>query len=201
MRRNILLLFIIILILGSLLIWFFWSELETIRPDTKANFDAESFTFIYGESPFVIPESHNVFVDASEPLVDAIRNRLAVHLSNNQTFGLIDERYTFSDLLDHAQIVVILTDGRYLWTPVYSQANFIMKVGYSSNGDLSWISRSEVGMDDLTQSTVWVRGDIYLEDTTYGLMSRSTYLDHLGDEISLHLIETLQNILFKATLE
>lgn len=201
MKRLIFASLIIVLILISLLIWFFWSDLETLRPNTRANFDAESFTFIYGETPFLIPDQHRVFVDASQPLLEAIRSRLITHLQDEQTFGGVEQQDTFSVILNQAQIIVILTDGRYIWTPVYSQANFVMKVGYSSNGDLKWISRSVVNMDDLTQSTVWIRGDIYLEDSTYGLMSRSTYLNYLGDEISLNLIETLTNLLQKATQE
>jgi len=133
---------------------------------------------------------------------DQLSKAIAIRLEHQFLEGPIT-RVTRANIVQsdirQFQVVVSVADPAVIWSPFYAQTQLAVNFKFSSNGDFSWRDKDSIVFSSDQGQMVAVSGDLQLSDTTYGLISRPAYLNHLADEIASQIDEAIRKALASPT--
>ena len=133
-------------------------------------------------------------VEGQDQLSRAIATRLEHQFLEGRITQVTRANIVQSDIRQF-QVVVSMADPVVIWSLFYAQTRLAVDFKFSSNGDLSWRDKDSIAFSSDQGQVVAVSGDLQLSDTTYGLISRPAYLNHLADAIALQIDEAIRKAL------
>ncbi len=102
-----------------------------------------------------------------------------------------------SDPVDQAEfpyLFVEISRKGVIWTPVYGQAEFEIKIAYASNGDVSFRHNDPPAFHNEDQaSSIKHSGQYQFTDVSWGVMSLPGYYDYLSDQVATAILANLQD--------
>jgi len=94
-------------------------------------------------------------------------------------------------------LIVDLTANR-LWMPVYGRANVEAQVFYAHDGEAPWPLDEPLTVE--SSPAIKGSGSFTLVDSTWGLLSKPGYDEHLAQQLAERIVTTLQNDIFRLPL-
>ena len=132
-------------------------------------------------------------VTGSDPMSQAVADALADALAATEV-GQATAVANLDGVTGPALLVTLDKQER-LWTPVYGRANLTAVVYYAYDGQAPWPLDEAV---HLTESpAVKADGEFTISDTTWGLLSRPGYQDHLAAALAQAIAGGLQQDVFQ----
>ena len=135
----------------------------------------------------------NYAVNGEERLAAALETALSPELERQPNVG------TANLITDPTQdnpapfLLVDITTGR-TWTPLYARATITAQVYFAWDGDAPWPLQEPVIFE--TSPAIMADGEFSLVDTSWGIISKPAYTDHLADALAAEIAAALQNDVF-----
>lgn len=138
------------------------------------------------------PGSLRIHVAGGESLSAYLKTELAQQWAAKSGARDMEIVSSLSDQADGPALMVQPEESSVSWTPIFARASISIKIVYASDGDLSWRDDRSVVMSTRDgRPQIRVRGDLKLEDTTRGLVSRPAYQRHLAERIAMQVSDVL----------
>ncbi|MGD8804821.1 MAG: hypothetical protein PVH65_03180 [Chloroflexota bacterium] len=134
-------------------------------------------------------------VDGQDQLAEALAQALQVELERNTA---VDSVTIATDLPEPGAGPVLLVDltSDRLWTPPYGRATLAAQVFFAYNGDAPWPLDEPVVFR--VSPAVKADGEFTVEDTTWGLVSKPAYTEHLAQALAQDVAAALQGDAFRS---
>lgn len=192
----------ILLILAVVLSSFLYLNFKAAKSETRANFNAATYSY-YSTEGFQIdsPDRIYLYVEGDPSLSGVIRDNIRTEL---EMAGMdVEEAETFEEKYDFQALLVNVSEPEGLYTPVYASSNLEIMYFYTSTGKnthyFEKFKEEEKGSfvvnivnESFRGGEILVDGDLKLEDSTKGLVSRKAYRKHLAKEAAKNLVNQLQ---------
>jgi hypothetical protein len=91
-------------------------------------------------------------------------------------------------------LVVEVSADPYFWTPFYARGTATAVVYFGSEGDVAWQSGDPLVLE--TSPAIKSEGDFTLEDSSWGLISKPAYAQHVSDALAKSIAAGLQREVF-----
>jgi hypothetical protein len=91
-------------------------------------------------------------------------------------------------------LVVEVDVDSFFWTPFYARGMATAGVFFGSEGDVAWQSGDALVLE--TSPAIKAEGDFTLEDTSWGLVSKPAYVQHMSNALAKSIAEGLQKDVF-----
>jgi hypothetical protein len=91
-------------------------------------------------------------------------------------------------------ILLVNIEPERLWTPVYGQATVTAQIFYAYDGNAPWPLNEPVVFR--VSPAVKADGEFIVEDTTWGLLSKPAYSEHLAKALAKSVVSALQDNAF-----
>ena len=118
-----------------------------------------------------------LYVEGEDSVSQALPVLLVEQLEAT-TVGQVRVVGDLSGVTEPALLVQVDVQQR-LWTPVYGRAEVTAEVFFAYDGDLPWPRDEAVVLDE--SPAVLADGNFSVADTTWGLLSRPAYSEHLAE--------------------
>jgi hypothetical protein len=136
----------------------------------------------------------SLVVDGQDQLAEAVATALQAELEENTT---VDSVTITTDTPDSGASPVLLVDlaSDRLWTPVYGRATLTAQLFFAYDGDAPWPLDEPVVFR--VSPAVKADGQFTIEDTTWGLISKPAYSEHLAQALADAMATALQSNAFR----
>ncbi len=91
-------------------------------------------------------------------------------------------------------LMVKVAKPKLIWTPFFGTSQFTVKVGYASNGDLSFLEKSPVTYSNQNGSVLNMSAEYQVEDQTWGIISYPGYYQILSDWLARTIVNATVNL-------
>jgi hypothetical protein len=130
-------------------------------------------------------------VAGGDSLSAYLEKALVRHWSARSGSRDVEAVSSVSGLTEGPVLMVQPAERSVRWTPIFASGSVVFKTVYASDGDLSWRDDGTVVMSFSGEPQIRIRGDLTLEDTTRGLVSRPAYERHLAERMAIHVSDAL----------
>jgi hypothetical protein len=86
-------------------------------------------------------------------------------------------------------LMVKVAKPKLIWTPFFGTSQFTVKVGYASNGDLSFLKKTPVTYNNQNGSVLNMSAEYQVEDQTWGMISYPGYYQILSDWLARTIVD------------
>lgn len=98
--------------------------------------------------------------------------------------------------LDEAPLLVVQVTPERLWTPFYGRATVTAQIFFAYDGDAPWPLNEVVSFE--VSPAVKADGAFTLTDSSFGLISKPAYEQHLAQALAEDIVAALQNDAFRS---
>jgi hypothetical protein len=134
-------------------------------------------------------------VDGPDQLAQAVAAALQAELEQNTAVDSVTITTGAPEPSAEPLLLVDLTSDRF-WTPVYGRATLTAQIFFAYDGDAPWPLDEPVVFR--VSPAIKADGHFTVEDTTWGLISKPAYIDHLAQALADALAAALQDDAFQA---
>jgi hypothetical protein len=193
MKRSSLWLFTSIGLLALLALAFLFLDFHLARSNTQVESQVSTSRSNPPDSGG-LPENQElqIYVEGPAIMSAALRRELAIRLETSRYFSQVTILDAPQDIAGRPNLAVSIEDPQVLWTPFFARAEFNMRVGFASDGDISWRHEESPVLQFHGEPAVVLSGDFQIMDTTLGVISRPAYLEYLGEQAALRISESLE---------
>ncbi|HOG45461.1 MAG TPA: hypothetical protein PLJ35_03635 [Anaerolineae bacterium] len=176
------------LVLGGLwLLQFRMLRSHTVEEHTIATFSTGS-----NEASTRRGVGVDLVVAGQGALAQQLRRALVAQLEATPAFGQVTLLDSAPERAAGFGLIVELAEPQLLWTPVYARATSTAKVTFSMDGNLSWCDQAAVAMQP--GDGPWVRGEVRLTDTSWGLSTLPGYRRLLAESLAAGIVKGLTGV-------
>ncbi len=129
-------------------------------------------------------------VNGDERFVAELEKALKTEIEAQTAVGTATAVPGPPEIVDSPLLLVDLTSDR-LWTPFYGKATIMAQIFYAYDGQAPWPLEEPVAL--LDSPAVKADGTFTLEDTTWGILSKPAYIEHLAQSLAKEIATGLQN--------
>jgi hypothetical protein len=117
-------------------------------------------------------------------------------LAEFETLPALGSSKTIVDPQRAGSVPLLLVDlaADRLWTPFYGQATITAQIFFADDGDVPWPLDEPVVFRD--SPAIKADGQFVITDTTWGLISKPAYADHLAQALARAVAAALENDVF-----
>lgn len=188
----------LLIVAATLVVAFVW--LDFWAGNSQGRGDSQLSTFSsrpVGTEATFSREPLRLYVAGEDTLSSALEKRLATLLGSGSTFRSVKLEGLPPSTAGDPGLMVEVSQRETFWTPVRATERLVVKITYSSNGDLSWRDDAVVRMENGGEPLRRIRGELHLEDSTNGLISLKGYDSYLGryaaEQVSSVLSQAVEN--------
>lgn len=171
-------------------------DFRLLQSNLGVNSQTERYTLSVDEAnPLPMEQALDLYVQAPEPLEEALVEALTTELSSNPYVGTVTVREEPLQAAASTVLVVRVEEpATFLWSPVYARTKGTVQVVYASDGEVSWIDETPVVLEtsDPPQPLARLRGTMDLDGSSYGLVSRPGYYSYLAGELAGQISSLLE---------
>jgi hypothetical protein len=138
-------------------------------------------------------EKINLVLIGEGPLIAALQQALAVEMKDAEIADLELVQAIESKYQSPVLIVKVGKPGL-LWTPFFATSQFTIQAGYSSVGDIAFMGKTPVIMDNQDGPALNMWGEYKVSDRSWGLISRPGYHQILAEYLAKELVVTLEDL-------
>jgi hypothetical protein len=180
-----------ILILVILVVAAYGIDFRAAHAQTKTKDHVQSFSLgiEQGQAKPVITQL-TIYVEEPAYLLGSVRQGLVKAIQD--TYAIEDLRvvYDMPGPQDGAVMYVKVTPKQFIWLPLFTWANFDLRLVYASDGELDWLDDSFI---DMTESpSLRMKGQLSLTDSSMGVMTLRGQARYLGRQIAAEFLEAIQ---------
>lgn len=194
--------FIFVLVFLALLLPLFLAfDFHASRRQTTVDRQLSVGRSIPGEADGQLPESMRdqpalaYSVTGDDRLADALRGALDQQLRANPILGDIVLIEPPSEIAEAPYLIIEITRQEITWTPVYATATLTAQAAFSSDGDVSFRERSQMGpQNGDRQPLSQAEAEFQLRDTSWGLISRPAYLRLVATSLAENISQAMTEI-------
>jgi len=126
----------------------------------------------------------------------AISNELRESLARDFSDVFLDVEVTDRALTEYDRQVLVVEYSKtsVSYTPFYSRAHIDLNMTFSSNGDVSWRSKTGISLDT-SLNTAWFKVRMVLDDQSYGVMSFKHYNNYVAQRFADNMKGKIEKIL------
>jgi len=96
---------------------------------------------------------------------------------------------------ERAPLLLVALAPQRLWTPLYGRATVTAQLYFADDGDAPWPVDEAMVLE--TSPAVRASGEFTVVDSTWGLISRPAYSEHLAEALAQRIATALQDDVFK----
>jgi HAMP domain-containing protein len=135
-----------------------------------------------------------IYVEEPAYLLGSVRQGLVKAIQD--TYAIEDLRvvYDMPGPQDGAVMYVKVTPKQFIWLPLFTWANFDLRLVYASDGKLDWMDDSFVNMTE--SPSLRMKGQFSLTDSSMGVMTLRGQVRYLGRQIAAEFLEAIQSHLY-----
>lgn len=123
-----------------------------------------------------------------------LETQISALLQNQPAIGQVTAINSPSDQMDIPFVYVELIPVKYIWTPVYSTAEYQLTISYASNGDTSFrkdpVTHFRSSGD---QPYLQFKATTTLKDISFGIISLPGYKHYLVDKLLEQVDQSFQS--------
>lgn len=135
-------------------------------------------------------------VDGEGRLARALAEALKTELEMNSSVAAATQVAAGAQLTEAPLLLVQVTPER-LWTPVYGRATVTAQIFFAYDGDAPWPLDEPVVFE--VSPAVKADGAFTLTDSSFGLISKPAYEQHLAQALAADIVTALQNDAFRSS--
>jgi hypothetical protein len=184
------------LILAIVLSSFFVLDFKAAKSETRANSRIAAYST--GEPQIDFPGRIYLYVEGNDVLSGFLREKIRAEL---EKVGMdVEDAESFEEMYDSQTLLVNVRKSEGLYTPVYASSSLEIMYFYSSTGE------DTIYFEKFKEGNVTVRfvntgsgggekladGELELQDSTKGIVSRKAYRKHLAEEAAKNIVDQLQ---------
>jgi hypothetical protein len=128
-------------------------------------------------------------IEGESGLAEALAEVLSEELESETTAGSVTALSGLSPQTGAPLLIIDLTSDR-IWTPVFGQATLTAQIYFAHDGDAPWPLDEAVVFDQ--SPALKATGTFTLNDTSWGLISKPAYIEHLATEMAVAITVGLQ---------
>ncbi len=186
-----------VLILAVVLSSFFVLDFKAAKSETRANSRIAAYST--GEPQIDFPGRIYLYVEGEDVLSGFFREKIRAEL---EKAGMdVEDAESFEEMYDSQALLVNVRDFEGLYTPVYASSSLEIMYFYSSTGeDTIYFEKFNEGNVTRVFKNTGSRegeklmdGELELQDSTKGIVSRKAYRKHLAEEAAKNVVDQLQN--------
>jgi hypothetical protein len=133
-------------------------------------------------------------VSGDEQMAEALAATLQLALADQTSVGTATAVSSSPSDKQAPFLLVDLSSSDRLWTPVYGQATVKAQIYYAYDGDAPWPLDEPVVFR--VSPAVKADGEFTVVDTTWGLISKPAYYEHLAQALAEDISNALQDDAF-----
>ncbi|HII01912.1 TPA: hypothetical protein HA351_09795 [Methanosarcinaceae archaeon] len=185
-----------VLILAVVLSSFFVLDFKVAKSETRANSRIAAYST--GEPQIDFPGRIYLYVEGNDVLSGFLREKIRAEL---EKVGMdVEDAETFEEKYDYQALLVNVRESEGLYTPVYSSSSLELMYFYSSTGeDTQYFEKFKEGNvtrvfknTGSQEGKKLMDGELELQDSTKGIVSRKAYRKHLAEEAAKNIVDQLQ---------
>lgn len=178
--------------IGAALIWL---DFRVAVSSTQVNRQMETFS-AGNERPqsLAVGAPLVAVVEGNSALARKLRASLEEELDDSG-FGAVEVLDALPANVESAILLVELDEANPTWTPVYGRADMTVEIAFSSSGQLDWRDESPVVFSSEQGPQVLSRGEVLVEDVSWGLLSRVGYSHLLANAVAGNIDMFLQELM------
>ena len=129
-----------------------------------------------------------ILVDGDGPFVAALQKSMAEQMPKA---GMGNVRLSSGQTAAGSTPVLLVKVAKpnLIWTPFFGTSRFTVKVGYASNGDLSFLEKTPVTYNNQNGSVLNMSAEYQVEDQSWGLISYPGYYQILSDWLAHTIVD------------
>jgi hypothetical protein len=134
-----------------------------------------------------------IVVEGDGPFVNALQKSISAQMRNA---GMGNVRLASGQTAAGSTPVLLVKVARpkLIWTPLFGTSQFTVKVGYASNGDLSFLEKTPVTYNNQNGPVLNMSAEYQVEDQTWGIISYPGYYQVLSDWLARTIIDVTVNL-------
>ncbi len=186
-----------VLILAVILSSFFVLDFKAAKSETRANSRIAAYST--GEPQIDFPGRIYLYVEGNDALSGILREKIKTEL---EKVGMdVEEAGTFEEKYDSQALLVHVRESEGLYTPFYASSNLEIIYFYTSTGeDTTYFEKYKEGNVTVRfvntgsqEGEKLADGELELQDSTKGIVSRKAYRKHLAEEAAKNVVDQLQH--------
>jgi hypothetical protein len=134
-----------------------------------------------------------IVVDGDGPFVDALQISISEQMRKAGLGNVpLAGGHTAAD--SKPVLLVKVAKPELIWTPFFGKSQFTVKVGYASNGDLSFLEKTPVTYNNQNGSVLNMSAEYQVEDQSWGIISYPGYYQILSDWLARAIVDATVNL-------
>jgi hypothetical protein len=134
-----------------------------------------------------------IVVEGDGPFVNTLQKSISAQM-RNAGMGNVRLASGQTAVVSTPVLLMKVSRPKLIWTPFFGTSQFTVKVGYASNGDLSFLEKTPVTYNNQNGSVLNMSAEYQVDDQSWGILSYPGYVQVLSDWLARTIVDATVNL-------